>query len=200
MQCYFCGIVETGKCESNTSQDKLKVPTEHALEGCVWWPVLPLASLVEPVQVCEWDQSCFYKEIICEIVYKNISIKSQGVKCRCTYGVTLPGEYLQVSRWWQGRCLSVRCSATWSGLQASTPTPTRVSYRLNRGSFTIPKKETVEVYSHIGTHATPAVGSPRLKIVTVTYEFSEASSDTLPLIAVYVTCPPRSAPSTTTGS
>ena len=36
IRCYFCGIVGTEKCESNTSQDKLKVPTEHALEGCVW--------------------------------------------------------------------------------------------------------------------------------------------------------------------
>ena len=32
------------------------------------------------------------------------------------------------------------------------------------------------------------VNSPRLEIVTVTYECSEASSNTLPLIAVYVTC------------
>ena len=53
------------------------------------------------------------------------------------------------------------------------------------------------MYSHLGTHATPAVKSPRLKIVTVTYEFTEASSDTLPPIAVYVTCPPGSASSTT---
>ena len=82
----------------------------------------------------------------------------------------------------------------------STPTPARVTYRLHRGSFTIPAKETIEVYSHIDTHARPAVDSPRLKIVTITYEFSEASSDTLPLIAVYVTCSPTSAPSATTGS
>ena len=57
------GIVKTGKCELSTPQDKLEIPTEHALEGCVWWPVLPLASLVEPVQVSERDQSCFCKEI-----------------------------------------------------------------------------------------------------------------------------------------
>ena len=63
-----------------------------------------------------------------------------------------------------------------------------------------PSLQTIEVYSHIGTHATPAVDSPKLKIVTVTYEFSEASSDTLPLIAVYVTCSPGSASSATTGS
>ena len=26
-------------------------------------------------------------------------LKSQGVKCKCTYGVTIPREYLQVARW-----------------------------------------------------------------------------------------------------
>ena len=93
VQCYFCVIVETEKCELNTSQDKLKVPTEHALEGCVWWLVLPLAPLVEPAQVCERDQSCFYKEIICEIVYKNISIKITRsevqvyIWCHSTWGI-----------------------------------------------------------------------------------------------------------------
>ena len=110
------------------------------------------------------------------------------------------GEYLQVLRWRQGRCLGIRCGTMWSSLRASTPTPARVNHRLDRGSFTIPKKETIELYSHIRTHAGPAVGSPRLKIVTKTYEFSEASSDTLPLIAVYVTCPPGSTSSATTGS
>ena len=109
-------------------------------------------------------------------------------------------EYLQVVRWWQGWCLGIWCGTTCSSLWASTPTPACVNHRLDRGSFTIPKKETVEVWSPIGTHARPAVGSPRLKIVTTTYEFSEASSDTLPLIAVYVTCPPGSAASATTGS
>ena len=116
------------------------------------------------------------------------------------YGVTLPGEYLQVSRWWQRWCLGIQCGTTWSSLWASTPTPAHVTHQLDHGSFTIPTKETIEVCSPIGTHARPAVGSPRLKIVTTTYEFSEASSDTLPLIAVYVTCPPGSAASATTGS
>ena len=82
----------------------------------------------------------------------------------------------------------------------STPTPARVTYQLHHGSFTIPAKETIEIYSHISTHARPAVGSPGLKIVTITYEFSEASSDTLPLIAVYFTCSPASTSSATTGS
>ena len=127
-------------------------------------------------------------------------LKSQGAKCRCTYGVILPGEYLQVARWWQRRCLGIRCSTTCSSLRASTPTPTCVTYQLRRSSFTIPTKETIQVYSHLGTHATPAMDSPRLKIVTVTYECSEASSDTLPLIAVYVTCPHPNHASVTTDS
>ena len=62
---HYCsyGIVKTGKCELSAPRDKSEIPTEHALEGCAWWLVLPLASLVEPVQVSEQDQSCFYKEI-----------------------------------------------------------------------------------------------------------------------------------------
>ena len=127
-------------------------------------------------------------------------LKSQGAKCRCTYGVILPGEYLQVARWWQQRCLCIRCNTTWSSLRASTTTPTCVTYQLHCSSFSIPTKETIQVYSHLGTHAMPAVDSPRLKIVTITYECSEASSDALPLIAVYVTCSSTPAPSATTDS
>ena len=86
-------LLKQEKCELSTPWDKLEITTEHALEGCVWWPVLPLASLVEPVQVYEWDQSCFYKEIICKIVYKNISIKITRSKvqpyiwCHSTWGI-----------------------------------------------------------------------------------------------------------------
>ena len=127
-------------------------------------------------------------------------LKSQGAKCRCTYGVIYLGNTYKLRGGGKRRFLSVRCGTVWSSLRASTPTPACVTYRLHRGSFTIPAKETIKVYSHIGTHAMPAVDSPRLKIVTVTYEFSEASSDTLPLIAVYVTCAPGSASSATTGS
>ena len=115
-------------------------------------------------------------------------LRSQGAKCKCTYGVTLPGEYLQVVRWWQRRCLCIRCNTSWSSFRASTTTPTCVTHRLHCSSFSIPTKETIQVYSHLGTHATPAVDSPKLKIVTITYECLEASSDTLPRIAVYVTC------------
>ena len=77
----------------NTPQDKLEIPTEHALEDCVWWPVLPLALLVEPAQACEQDRSCFYKEIISKIIYENISVKITRsevqvcVWCRSTWGI-----------------------------------------------------------------------------------------------------------------
>ena len=64
VQCYFCVVVETEKCESNTSQDKSEVPTEHTLEACVWWLVSLLALLVEPPQACERGRPCFYKEIV----------------------------------------------------------------------------------------------------------------------------------------
>ena len=46
----------------------------------------------------------------------------------------------------------------------------------------------MQVYSHLGTHATPVVKSSKFKIDTVTYECSELSSEVLPWIAVYVTC------------
>ena len=127
-------------------------------------------------------------------------LESQGVKCRCTYGVTLPREYLQVVRWWQRQCLSIWCDTSWSSFRASTTTPTCVTYRLHYSGFSIPTKETIQVYSHLGTHATPTVNSPKLEIVTVTYECSEASSDTLPLISVYVTCLSMPASASTTDS
>ena len=127
-------------------------------------------------------------------------LRSQGVKCKCAYGVTLPGEYLQVARWWQRWCLCIWCYTTWSSLGTSSPTSTCVAHRLRRSSFSIPTKETIQVYPHLGTQAMPAVDSSRLKTVTITYECSEASSDTLPLIAVYVTCSSTPAPSATTDS
>ena len=53
-------------------------------------------------------------------------LKFQGVKCRCTYGVTLPRGYLQVAKWWQRRCLRVRCTTSWSSFWPGTTTPTYV--------------------------------------------------------------------------
>ena len=90
-------------------------------------------------------------------------LKSQGVKCRCTYGVTLPREYLQVARWWQRRCLRIRCNTSWGSFRVSTTTPTCIAYRLHCRGFSIPTKETIPVYSHLGTHATPAANSSKIR-------------------------------------
>ena len=141
-------------------------------------------------------------------------LKSQGVKCKCTYGVTIPREYLQVARWWQRWCLHIWHCASWGSLRPGTPTSPRVTYRLritrrlrcstthraHRRSFSIPTKETTPVYSHLGTHATPAVKSSKFEIVTVTYECSEPSSEALPWIAVYMTCLSTMSTSTTASS
>ena len=125
-------------------------------------------------------------------------LKSPGVKCQCTYGVTIPREYLQVARWWQRWCLRIQCSQSsfWSG----TTAPTCIHYRLHCHYIGVPTKETIQVYSHLGTHATPAVKSSKFKIVTVTYECSEPSSEVLPWIAVYVTCLSTVSMSTTASS
>ena len=126
-------------------------------------------------------------------------LKSPGAKSKCTYGVTLPGEYLQVARRWQWRCLCIRCY-TWNSLGMSSPTSTHVTHqlcitrrlsvicRLRHRNFSVPTKEAIPVYAHLGTHATSAMDSPKWKIVTMTYECSEPSSEELPWIAVYVTC------------
>ena len=124
------------------------------------------------------------------------------MKCRCTCGVTLPMGYLQVAGWWQRWCFCIWHCASWDSLWPGSPTSTRVTHRrritrqLRRSitcrarcsSFSVPTKETMQVYSHPGTYATPAVKSSKFKIVTVTYECSELSSELLPWIAVYVTC------------
>ena len=90
-------------------------------------------------------------------------LKSQGVKCRCTYGVTLPRGYLQVVRWWQRWCLRICCNTSWSNFQPSTTTPTCVVYRLHCCSFSVPTKEIMQVYLHLGTHATPAVNASKIR-------------------------------------
>ena len=124
----------------------------------------------------------FLQGNIVKVFVKIKVLKSQGVKCKCTYGVTIPREYLQVARWWQRWCLRIRCSRSsfWSG----TTTSTCVHYRLHCRYISVPTKEAIQVYSHLGTHATPTVKSSKLKIVTVTYECSEPSSEVLPWIAV----------------
>ena len=90
-------------------------------------------------------------------------LKSQGAKCRCTYGIILPREYLQVARWWQRQCLCIWCYTTWSSLGTSSTISTCAAYRLCRSSFRIPTKETIQVYSHLSTHATPAVDSSKIR-------------------------------------
>ena len=87
-------------------------------------------------------------------------LKSQGVKCKCTYGVTIPREYLQVVRWWQRWCLRIQHCAPWGSLRPSSPTSTRNTYRTTRRlccniphrahchGFGIPVKEIIPVYSH----------------------------------------------------
>ena len=137
-------------------------------------------------------------------------LKPQGTRSKCTYGVALSGEYLQVVRRWQGRCLCIWCYL-WSSLGTSSPPTARVTRRLRithrlrvicwlcHRSFSIPTKETIPVYAHLGTHATSAEDFPNLKIVTITYECTEPSSVVLPRMALYVTCS-SGAPSATIAS
>ena len=124
----------------------------------------------------------FLQGNIVKVFVKIKVLKSQGVKCKCTYGVTIPREYLQVARWWQRWCLRIRClrSSFWSGTTASTC----IHYQLHCRYISVPTKEAMQVYSHLGTQATPTVKSSKLKIVTVTYQCSEPSSEVLPWIAV----------------
>ena len=93
----------------------------------------------------------FLQGNIMKVFVKIKVLKSQEVKCRCTYGVTLPRGYLQVVGWWQRWCLCIRCS--WSSFQLSTTTPTCVDYRLHCRNFSVSTKETIQVYLPLGTHA-----------------------------------------------
>ena len=43
----------------------------------------------------------FLQGKIVKVFVKIKVLKSPEVKCQCTYGVTIPREYLQVARWWQ---------------------------------------------------------------------------------------------------
>ena len=133
------------------------------------------------------------------------------MKCRCTHGVTLPRGYLQVARWWQRRCLHIRHCASWGSLRPGSSTSTSITRRLRitrrlhvicrlrHRNFSVPTRETIPVYAHLGTHAMSAVDSPKWKIVTVTYECTEPPSAMLPLMTLYVTCS-SGAPSATIAS
>ena len=50
----------------------------------------------------------FLQGNIMKVFVKIKVLKSQEVKCRCTYGVTLPRGYLQVAGWWERCCLHIR--------------------------------------------------------------------------------------------
>ena len=84
-------------------------------------------------------------------------------------------------------------------LRPGSPASTHIDHRLHCSSFGVPAKTIIPVYSHLGTHATSVVNSPKSKIITMTYECTEPSSAALPLIALYVTCS-SGAPSVTVAS
>ena len=101
----------------------------------------------------------FLQGSIVKVFVKIKVLKSPGVKCQCTYGVTLPREYLQVAGWWQRWRLRDRCS--WNNLRPGTTASTYIHYRLHYGCFGVPAKETLKVYSHLGTPATSVVKSSK---------------------------------------
>ena len=116
---------------------------------------------------------------IVKVFVKVKVLKSQEVKCRCTYGDTLPRGYLQVAWWWQRWCIRIRYNTSWGSLRPGSSTSTCVNHRLHCSSFGVPAKTIIPVYSHLGTHATSVVNSPKSKIITMTYECTEPSSAAL---------------------
>ena len=94
----------------------------------------------------------------------------------------------KVAWWWQRWFIRIRYDTSWGSLWPDSSTSTHVDHRLHCGSFGVPTKTVIPVYSHLGTHATSVVNSPKSKIITMTYECTEPSSAALPLIALYVTC------------
>ena len=104
-------------------------------------------------------------------------LKLPEVKCMCTYGVTLPGEHLQVAWWWQRWCLRIRCSASRGSLRPGSSTSACINHRLCFSISSIPVEEIIPVNPHLGTHAISVVNSSGSKIVIVTYECVEPSSN-----------------------
>ena len=82
---------------------------------------------------------------------------------------------------------SVHC-ASWGSLRPGSSTSARIDHRLYFSSSSIPVKEIIPVYSHLGAHAISDVDTSGSKIIIVTYECVEPSSDPLSWMAVYVTC------------
>ena len=75
---------------------------------------------------------------------------------------TLPREYLQVMRGGGrgGVSVSGACGAVFG---RAPPHPLVSTTDFTAVSFGVPTKETMQVYSHLGTHATPAVKSSKIK-------------------------------------
>ena len=95
----------------------------------------------------------------------------------CTYGVTLPGEHLQVAWWWQRWCLRIRHSASQGSLRPGSSASACINHRLGFSISSIPVEETIPVNPHLGTHTISVVNSSGSKIVIVTYECVDPSSD-----------------------
>ena len=132
-------------------------------------------------------------------------LKSPGVKmqvylwCHHTWGILTSCEVVAEEVTLH---LVLHRSSLWSGTTPTTCHPPTTDFTSADFAIvtSVPTKETMPVYAHLGTHATSAVKSPKFKIVTVTYECSEPSSEVLPWIAVYVTCLSMVSTSTTASS
>ena len=97
----------------------------------------------------------FLQGNIVKVFLKIKVLKSQEVKCRCTYGVTLPTEYLQVAGWWQRWCLRIWC--LWNSFRPSTTTPTCGDHRLHCCNFGVPTKETMQVTPRYTCNTSPEI-------------------------------------------
>ena len=132
----------------------------------------------------------FLQGNIVKVFVKIKVLKSPGVRCQCTYMVSpCPGNTYKLRGGGRGGDSVSGARAAVFGRAPPHPlASTCIHYRLHCCCISVPTKETMQVYSHLGTHATPTVKSSKSKIVTVTYECSEPSSEVLPWTAVYVTC------------
>ena len=94
-----------------------------------------------------------------KVFVKTKVLKLSGVKCMCTYGVTLPGEHLQVAWWWQRWCLCIRRSASRGSLRPGSSASACINHRLCFSISSIPVEEIIPVNPHLGTHAISVVNS-----------------------------------------
>ena len=75
-------------------------------------------------------------------------LKLPEVKCMCTYGVTLPGEHLQVAWWWQRWCLHIRRSVLRGSLQPGSSASACINHRL---CFSISSISVEEIHTNEST-------------------------------------------------